>query len=92
VGDEAHPGPQEEMYLLRLIILILNFCIPNLLNSVLQKKCTGVKPHYFDVWEPAHQGDADAAERPVTISFYSYTIFIIFILNSIFCRNAIRRS
>jgi hypothetical protein len=36
---------------------------------VLQKKCTGVKPHYFDVWEPAHQGNADAVERLLTISF-----------------------
>jgi hypothetical protein len=45
-----------------------------------------------DVWEPAHQGDTDAVERLVTISFYSYAIFVIFILNSKICRNAIQRS
>jgi hypothetical protein len=73
-------------------ILILKFCVPNLLNSVLQKKRTGVEPHYFDIWEPAHQGNAGVEEGLVTISFYSYAIFVIFILNSIFCRNAIRRS
>jgi hypothetical protein len=59
---------------------------------VLLKKYTRVDPHYFDVWEPAHQGNANAAERLVTISFYSYAIFIIFILNSIFCRTNIWRS
>jgi hypothetical protein len=70
---------------------ILNFCITNLFNSMLRKKCTGVEPHYFDVWELAHQGNVDAVERLVTISFYSYAIFVIFILNSIFCRTGIRR-
>jgi hypothetical protein len=38
------------------------------------------------------KGNVDAAERPITISFYSYTIFVIFILNSIFCRTDIQRS
>jgi hypothetical protein len=59
---------------------------------VLQKKHTEVEPHYFDVWEPEHQGNTDAAERLVTIHFYSYAIFVIFILNSIFCRTGIRMS
>jgi hypothetical protein len=36
---------------------------------MLQKKCTRVNPHYFDVWQPAHQGNVDAAERLVAISF-----------------------
>jgi hypothetical protein len=58
---------------------------------MLQKKCTGVHPHYFDVWEPTHQGNADVAERLVTISFYSYAIFVVFILNSIFHRTDIQR-
>jgi hypothetical protein len=48
-----------------------------------------VEPHYFDVWEPAHEGNADAAKRLVTISSYSYIIFVMFILNSIFCRTDI---
>jgi hypothetical protein len=58
----------------------------------LQKKCTEVQPHYFDVWEPAHQGNSDVVHTLVTISFYSYAIFAIFIHNSIFCRTVIRRS
>jgi hypothetical protein len=49
-------------------------------------------PHYFDVWQPAHHSNIDAAERLVSISFYSYTIFVTFILNSIFCRTDIWRS
>jgi hypothetical protein len=32
----------------------------------------GVEPHYFDAWEPTHQGNADVVERLVTISSYSY--------------------
>jgi hypothetical protein len=53
---------------------------------VLQKKRTGFEPHYFDVWEHAHQGDAKVAEALVTISLYSYAIFVIFIFNSTFFR------
>jgi hypothetical protein len=49
-------------------------------------------PHYFDVWQPTHHGNADVVERLVSISFYSYAIFLIFILNSIFCRTDILRS
>jgi hypothetical protein len=48
--------------------------------------------HYLDVWQPAHQGNADTVEMLVSISFYSYTIFVTFILNSIFCMTYIRRS
>jgi hypothetical protein len=64
----------------------------NLLNSVLQKACTRVDPHYLDVWQPAQQGNAEAMERLVTISFYSYAIFVTFVLNSIFCWIDIWRS
>jgi hypothetical protein len=72
--------------------LILNFCLTNLFNFVLRKKCTGVDPHYFDVWEPAYQGNADVAERQVTSSFYSHAIFVMLILNSIFYRTDVRMS
>jgi hypothetical protein len=65
------------------------FCITNLFNFVLQKKHIRVDAHYFNVWEPTHQVNANVAERLVTISLYSYVIFIIFILNSIFCRTDI---
>jgi hypothetical protein len=76
----------------RLIISILNFCITNLFNFVLQKKHIRVDPHYFDIWEPTHQGSTDAVEWLVTVSSYSYAIFVMFILNSIFCRTDIQRS
>jgi hypothetical protein len=71
------------------MILIINFCITNLFNYVLQKASTGVNPHYFDVWQPTHHDNAGVAEMLVSISFYSYTIFVMFILNSIFYRNDI---
>jgi hypothetical protein len=66
--------------------------ITNLFNSVLQRKCTGVQPHYFDVWELEHQVNPDVVHTLVTINFYSDVIFVIFIHNSIFCRTAIQRS
>jgi hypothetical protein len=37
---------------------------------MLQKASTGVNPHYFDVWQPAHHDKADAAERLVSIPFF----------------------
>jgi hypothetical protein len=71
------------------------FCVTNLfimLNFVLQKASTGADPHYLDVWQPAHQGNADTAEKLVSISFYSYAIFVTSVLNSILCWSDIQRS
>jgi hypothetical protein len=62
------------------------------LNFVLQKASTGADPHYLDVWQPAHQGNADTAEKLVSISFYSYAIFVTSVLNSILCWSDIQRS
>jgi hypothetical protein len=59
---------------------------------VLQKASTAVNPHYFNVGQPAYHDIVDAAERLVSSSFYSYAIFATFILNSILCRNDIRKS
>jgi hypothetical protein len=56
---------------------------------VLQKVSIGANPHYLDVWQPARQDNADVAEKVVSISFYSYASFVIFVLNSIFCRTDI---
>jgi hypothetical protein len=36
---------------------------------MLQKACTGVDSHYLDVCQPAHQGNADANEKLVSIIF-----------------------
>jgi hypothetical protein len=58
---------------------------------MLHKASIGADPHYFDVWQPTHHGNIDEVERLVSSSFYSYVIFVTFILNSIFCRTVIRR-
>jgi hypothetical protein len=76
----------------RLIISILNFCVTNLFNSMLQKASTVADPCYLDVWQPTHHGNADAVERMASISFYSYAILDTFILNSLFCTTDIWRS
>jgi hypothetical protein len=39
------------------------------LDYVLQKKSTGVDPHYLDVWAPAHEGVAVTAEKLVSNNF-----------------------
>jgi hypothetical protein len=72
-----------------LIISFRKFCVSNLfimLNSLLQKASTGVNPYYLDVWQLAHLGNVDATEKLISISFYSYTSFVISVFNSIFCR------
>jgi hypothetical protein len=43
------------------------------LDSMLQKKSSGVQPHYLDVWLPAHDGDADVAEKLVSNNIKCYT-------------------
>jgi hypothetical protein len=44
-----------------------------MLDSMLQKKSSGVDPHYLDVLLPAHDGDADAAKNLVSNNFRCYT-------------------
>jgi hypothetical protein len=36
---------------------------------MLQKKSFGLDPHYLDVWQPAHEDDATAAEKLVSNNF-----------------------
>jgi hypothetical protein len=38
----------------------------------LQKKSSGVKPHYLDVWMLTHDGDADMAEKLVSNNIKGY--------------------
>jgi hypothetical protein len=62
-----------------LVISILKFCVTNLfimLNYVLWKASTRANPHYLDVWQTAHQGSTEVAEKLISISFYSYAIFV----------------
>jgi hypothetical protein len=50
------------------------FCI-NLfimLDSMLQKKGTGVEPHYLDIWLPAHDDDEATAEKLVSNNINCY--------------------
>jgi hypothetical protein len=49
-----------------------------MLDSMLQKKSSGVDPHYLDIWLPAHDCDVDAAEKLVSNNFKCYAAFIIF--------------
>jgi hypothetical protein len=37
-----------------------------------EKKYWG-QSHYLNVWQPAHQGDADVAEKTVSNNFKCYT-------------------
>jgi hypothetical protein len=36
------------------------------LDSMLQKKSTGVEPHYLDIWLPAHNDDESTMEKLVS--------------------------
>jgi hypothetical protein len=60
-----------------------------MLNSVLHNASIGTDPHYMDFWQLAHQGNVDTTEKLVSISFYSNTIFVTSVLNSIFYRTDI---
>jgi hypothetical protein len=44
-----------------------------MLGSILQKKSSGVKPHYFDFRLLVHNGDADATEKLVSSNIMCYT-------------------
>jgi hypothetical protein len=39
---------------------------------MMQKKSSGVDPHYLDVWLRAHQGDVVVAEKLVSNNFNCY--------------------
>jgi hypothetical protein len=39
---------------------------------MLQKKSSGVDPHYLNVWLPTHNGDADSTEKLVSNNFKCY--------------------
>jgi hypothetical protein len=41
---------------------------------------------------PAHQGVEDTAGKLVSTNFYSYSSFVISVLNSMFCRIDISRN
>jgi hypothetical protein len=43
-----------------------------MLDSMLQKKSTGVKPYYLDVWLPMHDDDEVMAEKLVSNNIKCY--------------------
>jgi hypothetical protein len=45
---------------------------------MLQKKNTGVEPHYLDVWLPAHDDDVARVEKLVSNNIKCYAIFVIY--------------
>jgi hypothetical protein len=52
-----------------LQVLRINLLI--MLDFVMQKASTGVKPHYLGGCVPAHLGVEDATEKLVSTNFYS---------------------
>jgi hypothetical protein len=49
-----------------------------MLDSMLQKKSTGVEPHYLDVWHRAHGDDEAKAKKLVSNNIKCYAIFVIY--------------
>jgi hypothetical protein len=49
-----------------------------MLDSMLQKKSTGVEPHYLDVWLPVHDNDEARVEKLVSNNIKCYAIFVIY--------------
>jgi hypothetical protein len=49
-----------------------------MLDSMLQKKSTGVEPHYLDVWLPVHDNDEARVEKLVSNNIKCYEIFVIY--------------
>jgi hypothetical protein len=47
-------------------------CPQDLEAGMMQKKSSGVQPHYLDVWLPAHNSDADVADNLVSNNIKCY--------------------
>jgi hypothetical protein len=50
-----------------------------MLDSILQKKSTGVEPHYLDVWLLVHDDDDASTEKLVSNNIKCYAIFVIYL-------------
>jgi hypothetical protein len=74
VTSARHRGWYDTRTLIPQVLRIKLFIT---LDYVLPKKSTGANPHYLDVWVPAHEGDAAAAEKLVSNNFYLYMSFVI---------------
>jgi hypothetical protein len=45
---------------------------------MLEKKNTRVKPHYLDIWLPAHNDDQARVEKVVSNNIMCYAIFVMY--------------
>jgi hypothetical protein len=73
-GRRSHPQDLEAGTIQSFLLFVSFFCI-NLfvmLDSLLQRKSTGVKPHYLDIWFPAHDDDEATAKKLVTNNMKCY--------------------
>jgi hypothetical protein len=43
-----------------------------MLDSMLQRKSTGVEPHYLDIWLPAHDDDDATKDKLVSNNIKCY--------------------
>jgi hypothetical protein len=59
-------------YNLSVFSLVFHINLFVILDSMLQKKSTGVKPHYLNVWLPAHDDDEARVERLVSNNIKCY--------------------
>jgi hypothetical protein len=59
-------------YNLSVFSLVFHINLFLTLDSIFQKKSTGVKPHYLDVWLPAHNDVEDRVEKLVSNNIKCY--------------------
>jgi hypothetical protein len=66
----AKPNMQKDLYQSKKIVSGLKMNYDKI--DACEKKYWG-QSHYLNVWQPAHQGDADVAEKTVSNNFKCYT-------------------
>jgi hypothetical protein len=67
-GADGHVRKTQRLvrYTLSLFSQVFRINLFIMLDSMLQKKSAGVKPHYLDVWLPAHDDDEATVEKLVS--------------------------
>jgi hypothetical protein len=73
VDDHIHKIQGLVRYTLSLFPYIFHINLFIMLDSILQKKSTGVEPHYLDIWLPAHDDDEATTDKLVSnnIKYYA---------------------
>jgi hypothetical protein len=64
-GGDGHirKTHRQVRYNLSVFLLVFHINLFVTLDSMLQKKTTGVEPHYLDVWLPMHNDDEGREEK-----------------------------